>query len=110
MATEYTFPRRAYPIILDNILNAGIREPDTTEGTATTSTITWNIDLTPEEDAIVLDCIGAGKTGIDYDLYVVIKDELAVMRQFMQTASPTNAQQTAAVKALIRVVRSMLRD
>jgi hypothetical protein len=94
----------------DTLNELGIRQPDDVQGTNTTTTVTWNVDLTPSELAIVTDVVGSAKSKIPYDLYVDIKDELPVLRSFMQTASPTNAQQTTAVKSIIRVIRAVIKD
>lgn len=41
--------------------------------------------------------------------YVVIKAQLPGLRAYMQLANPTQAQDSAAIKAVIRVLNAVLR-
>lgn len=71
-------------------------------------TATW--DVTPPNGQEIRDLASSVRTGIDYDLYVQIDNQIPILRAYMQTSSPTNAQSVMAIKSIIKVLRSMIRD
>lgn len=81
---------------------------DWTSDEAGIFTATW--DSTPSNQQEIRDLAASTKSGIDYDLYVQIDNQLPILRTYMQTSSPTNAESVVAIKSIIRVLRALIRD
>lgn len=67
-------------------------------------------DLTPTEQQTYAQLLrwSRSKLGLTPGEFVGIQPDLQVLRAFVQAASPTAAQNVAATKALIRVLRAVL--
>lgn len=69
-------------------------------------------DLSAAEQATLDRVIGAAQKAVDFSPgeYQAIKDEVATLAAYLGNNSPTAAQTAAALKALIRVVRQIVRE
>jgi hypothetical protein len=69
-------------------------------------------DLTIGETTTLAQIIGASAKSFDLTPgeYQAIKDEAAALAAYLGAASPTAAQTVTALKALIRVVRAIVRE
>ncbi|MDP9317273.1 MAG: hypothetical protein M3R24_41530 [Chloroflexota bacterium] len=72
----------------------------------------WTPDLTTAEQATLADVVTAANTALDLDPGDVAKvqPEIAALKNYLATTSPTTAQTTAALKAAIRVVLAFVRQ
>jgi hypothetical protein len=103
-------PRRLWSEVRDGWTGpapsrAGLTNPD-----EQTTRWEWDTDLSAQDAVAFDDLVEASQRGIDFDRYGVIKPELDGLRTYVGIATPTAAQTAAATKALIRVLRALLRD
>src|SRR4029077_1940613 len=98
------------------LLMLALREPSGVvygNGTnAPPTALEWTPDLSLAEQTTLDRIIGASGKGFDLTPgeYQAIKDEVVTLSAYLGAASPTQAQTVTALKALIRVVRAMVRE
>lgn len=88
------------------------RAPIGVELSGTTLTLTFTPDLTAGEQTALAELVRAAKSvlGLSRQERNALEDDIAGLRTYYGLASPTNAQSIAAIKAIIRVLRAVLRD
>lgn len=100
------------PGMLADVTGA-IRAPSAVSLSPGAVVYTFIPDLTPAESATFDDLvrtIRARVPSITLVEYQALKSALSGLRQYHGLASPTNAQSVAAIKAIIEVLRALLRD
>jgi hypothetical protein len=86
------------------------REPVMDDDGATL-TLTFAPDLSPEEETRLGRIVRlAGLMRVTPSEWAAIEPDIDGLRTYHDLASPTNAQSVAAIKAIIRVLRAILRD
>ena len=101
-------PRSQAPII--ESLWTGPRPTSVTSITSTVTRVQWTVDLTAQQASDFDDVAVAVSRGMDPVRYVSVKDDIATMQTFLGITTPTLAQNSAATKAIIRVLRALMRD
>ena len=77
---------------------------------AGTVTVTWDVEHTPVQSLLVAHATAASNAGMDLVLYRSIKAQVPTLRSYILTPTPTAAQTAVATKAIIRVLRALIKD
>jgi hypothetical protein len=88
-------------------------QPDRVGRNNPSETITrweWDIDLTPEQEALFRDIVSGVGAGMGKTDYAAIKVPYTRLKNYYLNDTPTNAQSVQAIKDLIRVIRAMWRE
>lgn len=115
--TSKTTPRHLFPKIASAYMGDDWEDNPTNEPPQVysnpdenTTRWEWDVDLTPEEEAAFDAAVLSAKSGIDMQRYADIRTELSGLRNYYLLDTPTNAQSIQAIKAIIKVLRAMLKD
>lgn len=78
------------------------------DGTATVAV--FSPDLTPAEQAVYTAILRWHRAGIglSFPEFLALRDDMALLRNYLGVATPTAAQTAAATKSVIRVLRGIL--
>lgn len=92
--------------------HAAQRGPAGVDLTGTTLTLTFTPDLTAAETTALTELVRAAKSvlGLSRAERNALESDVTTLRSYLQVATPTLAQTAAATKAIIRVLRAVLRD
>lgn len=91
---------------------AGLPRPDVVGAPgADPRTLSWTPDLSAAQLATAQDVVAAAQANLSITRaeWVALKPDVAALRTYVGIASPTAAQTAAATKAIIRVLRAVLR-
>lgn len=108
--SDHILPAGSAPLVTAAI-SSEIRRPESIATTAATWTLTFTPDLTAPELVILANVVAAAKTRlISATEWQAISADVDGLRTYLGVASPTLAQTALASKAIIRVLRAILRD
>jgi hypothetical protein len=101
--------------IIDASPAVGLRLPSDNQGApeSATRTLVYTPDLTAAEQATFDRLLAVARShvaGISPAEWQALEPDIAGLRTYLGTATPTAAQTTSATKAIIRVLRALLRD
>lgn len=89
----------------------GVRLPSATAEVGPDLELSWDPDLSASDQLMAQRAIRlSGLMRITPAEWEAIEGDLAVGRAFLQNPSPSNAEAVAGLKAVMRVIRAMLRD
>lgn len=112
----HTFPgRNSIPerrlADLDRLCGQYLQRSPSIEDDGNTLTLTFTPDLTAGEETILARIMRVeGLMRITPAEWSIIEPDIDGLRTYMDISSPTNAQSVAAIKAIIRVLRALMRD
>lgn len=94
------------------LVSAALREPISYERNGTGLRLTFEPPLTPEEQAVYDSLLGLSRSAVQVTPveWAGLRTELDGLRAYHALATPTAAQTAQATKAIIRVLRAILRD